>query len=138
MAYCTNFYSPHVFLSGPRRAGRFSAAGRSARLQRWHEEFSDRFGPPPQPVVNLFAVFGFKQEAARLGVEKAELYHNRVIVHWSEDRPSPVSPEKFVDWLQVHQKNVTFSPPAKLELRFADKTRIAESLEQVSQSLREL
>ncbi len=115
-----------------------SAAGSRARLQRWHEEFSDRFGPPPEAVVNLFAVFGFKQEAARLGVDKAELYHNRVIVHWSEDRPSPVSPEKFVDWLQVHQKNATFSPPAKLELRFADKTRIAESLEQVSQSLREL
>ncbi len=115
-----------------------SAAGSREQLQRWHEEFTDRFGLPPEPVVNLFAVFGLKQQAARLGVEKAELYQNRVIVKWSEDKPSPLSPEKFVDWLQVHQKQVTFSPPAKLELRFADKTRIAESLEQVRQTLEDL
>ncbi|MCF8038201.1 MAG: transcription-repair coupling factor [Desulfohalobiaceae bacterium] len=112
-----------------------SAAVSHKQIQDWSEELHDRFGPLPEPVRNLLAVFEFKLQAAKLGVQKAELYQDRVVLTWSENGSRPVDPDKFVAWLQDNQKQVTFSPPARLELRFEGKASIAESIEQAGRVL---
>ncbi|MCF8105035.1 MAG: transcription-repair coupling factor [Desulfohalobiaceae bacterium] len=105
------------------------------QLQEWKEELLDRFGPLPEQVLNLLAVFEFKQQAAKLGVQKAELFQDRAVLTWKENGSHPPDPDKFVSWLQDNQKQVTFFPPAKLELRFEGKASIAESIGQAGRIL---
>lgn len=112
-----------------------SAARSHTRLKKWKDELLDRFGPLPEEVCNLLAVFGFKHEAAKIGVQKAELYRDRVVLTWEENGSQALDPDKFVSWLQEHHEQVTFMPPARLELRFEQKTSIAEAIEQTGRLL---
>ena len=50
-----------------------SARGTEANLQAIFEELSDRYGKPPQAVVNLFAITRLRQRANRLGLVDVNL-----------------------------------------------------------------
>ena len=88
-------------------------------------------------MQNLFAVLGLKRQLARLQVEKAELLSNRVILTWSQNA-QPVSSQQMVEWVQRHQDRTRFEPPARLELRFAGNSSIAEEIRQIEELLSEL
>ena len=50
-----------------------SAKGTEANLQAIYEELADRYGKPPQSVVNLFAITRLRQRANRLGLTDVNL-----------------------------------------------------------------
>lgn len=50
-----------------------SAKGTEANLQAIFEELADRYGKPPQSVVNLFAITRLRQRANRLGLTDVNL-----------------------------------------------------------------
>ncbi len=114
-----------------------SSSGSREELEQWREELRDRFGSPPEQVDNLFAVLGLKRQLARLQVEKAELLANRVILTWSQNA-QPVASQQMVQWVQRHQDRMRFEPPAKLELRFAGDSSIAEEIRRTEEMLSEL
>ena len=114
-----------------------SSCGSSEELEQWREELRDRFGSPPQQVLNLFAVLGLKRRLAALQVEKADLLSNRVVIVWSGD-VQPVSSQQMVQWVQSHRDRARFEPPARLELRFEGNSSIAEEIQKIEALLGEL
>lgn len=50
-------------------------------------EMIDRFGLPPQPVKNLFAVHQIRIRAEKLGIEKMDINSNGGILEFSPDTP---------------------------------------------------
>jgi transcription-repair coupling factor (superfamily II helicase) len=114
-----------------------SSSSSREELEQWREELRDRFGAPPAQVRNLFAVLSLKRQLAVLQVEKAELFANRVILSWSRNA-QPVSSQQMVQWVQRHQDRARFEPPARLELRFAGNSSIAEEIQQIEELLNEL
>ena len=106
-----------------------SSASSDEQLDEWVEDLHDRFGALPDAVHNLVAVFKLKRRLALLQVQRADLFANRLLMHWSEDS-RPFDPENFLAWLQARQDRAKFDPPAKLELRFEDKASISTAIEE--------
>ncbi|MDZ7760274.1 MAG: transcription-repair coupling factor [Desulfovermiculus sp.] len=114
-----------------------SSATSDMQLAEWVEDLHDRFGALPEAVHNLVAVLKLKRRLAALQVKRADLFPNRMVVHWSEDS-RPLDPETFLAWLQTRQDRTKFDPPAKLELRFEDKASISTAIEEAGLMLDDL
>ena len=114
-----------------------SSAQSDAQIEEWLADLQDRFGALPEAVHNLATVLKLKRRLAVLQVQRADLFANRIVVHWSEGS-KPLEPDVFLTWLQTHQEYVKFDPPAKLELRFEPKARISMAIQKAGQLLDEM
>jgi transcription-repair coupling factor (superfamily II helicase) len=67
-------YLPDDYVGDPQHKmdlyRRIARLRRVAGCERLHEEFRDRYGPPPPPVTNLLALQRLRILAGRLGVEE--------------------------------------------------------------------
>ncbi|MGM0538776.1 MAG: TRCF domain-containing protein, partial [Thermodesulfobacteriota bacterium] len=129
---------PGTYVSDPQERLQYyrgmSSAQSDAQIDEWVADLQDRFGSLPEPVQNLAAVFKLKRRLSALQVQRADLFANRLVVHWTEDS-RPLEPEAFLAWLQSQQNQVKFDPPAKLELRFEDKASISRAIQEAGQML---
>ena len=114
-----------------------SGAGSDAALSDWAREMEDRFGPLPGPVQNFLAVLRLKRVLAKLQVQRADLFENRVVLSWA-DEARPVDPDVLVAWMQDRQDRARFMPPNKMELRFAGKESISRAIHFVGEELAEI
>lgn len=114
-----------------------SSASSEEQLSGWAEELKDRFGPLPEEVKNLLSVFDFKRQASQLRVEKVDLFSNRVVLVWGDQKP-PFEPEQLVRWMEHLFDRVHFTSPSKLELRFSDNGSISKELHGAIQELKHL
>lgn len=116
---------------------RISSAADADQLQQWADEIQDRFGPLPEQLHNLLSILDLKLRLSMLQVDRADLLSNRILLSWPEGL-SPVDPDLFLQWLEQCSLKARFHPPAKLELRFADKVSISRAIQMVRQELDKL
>lgn len=60
-----------------------------AGLSQFETELKDRFGEPPEPVVDLFNSLRLRWQAKSLGFEKVVLKQNKLITYFVADDQSP-------------------------------------------------
>ncbi|MCR4667315.1 MAG: transcription-repair coupling factor [Desulfovibrio sp.] len=102
-----------------------SAEGHAAR-EVIALEMADRFGSMPVEVHNFIAVLGFKECLRALQVARADVYPDRVSLHWADGQTS-VSPESIMRLVtQVAGAKVT--PPATLTLPMETDRSFGEAL----------
>ncbi|GAA4132744.1 transcription-repair coupling factor [Actinomadura keratinilytica] len=77
-----NAHLPHEYVPGERLRldayRRIAAITSDEEVAQVHEELRDRFGPPPEPVLNLLAVARFRARARRAGLTEVALQGNHV------------------------------------------------------------
>ncbi len=59
-----------------------------AELQRFEAELTDRFGPPPPPVKELFEVIRLRRLCIRLGFERAKVRNGLLLLQFIADSKS--------------------------------------------------
>ncbi|GAA4106610.1 transcription-repair coupling factor [Actinomadura miaoliensis] len=73
---------PHEYVPGERLRldayRRIAAITSDEEIAQVHEELRDRFGPPPEPVLNLLAVARFRARARRAGLTEVAVQGNYV------------------------------------------------------------
>jgi transcription-repair coupling factor (superfamily II helicase) len=79
------------------------------------EEIKDRFGSPPEEVLNLISILEFKHMLVKLSSDRADFYKNRVILSW-EKSSIKIEPEKMLKWIKQHEELVKLITPKKIEL----------------------
>ncbi|MDR0339757.1 MAG: transcription-repair coupling factor [Desulfovibrio sp.] len=83
-------------------------------------EMRDRFGPLPQELENFVAVLVFKRYLGRMGVQKADIFPEKVRLTFAEGaRIDPARLVAFVLEKQQANEAVRLQPPAVLELPLA-------------------
>ncbi|GLZ10072.1 transcription-repair-coupling factor [Actinomadura sp. NBRC 104425] len=77
-----NAHLPHEYVPGERLRldayRRIAAITSDEEVAQVHEELRDRFGAPPEPVLNLLAVARFRARARRAGLTEVALQGNYV------------------------------------------------------------
>ncbi len=111
-----------------------SSARSSDARRDLQAEMRDRYGVLPQPVINFLAVLELKSRCAALGVEKAELYPNRIRLHFMEEA-GIVEPTALVAWVADHGQRAKLTPPASLELRLEENGAINARLDAAAAEL---
>ena len=81
------------------------------------EEFTDRYGKPPEPVKTLFQVIGLKRPLALLGISRLEQGRDTLVFTFEEN--TPLTPEMLMDFLSRHtgkknQPKAKFTPDNRL------------------------
>ncbi|MDL2266719.1 transcription-repair coupling factor [Desulfovibrio sp. OttesenSCG-928-G15] len=80
-------------------------------------EMRDRFGILPKELKNFLAVLVFKRYLSNLGVQKADIFPDKLRLAFAES--SVVEPARLVDFVlkrQAQGHNVRLHPPAVLEM----------------------
>lgn len=80
-------------------------------------EIRDRFGPLPQELENFVAVLTFKGYLTTQGVQKADIFADRVKLAFAEN--AALDPAKLIAFVAAQQekgRHVRLQPPAVLEL----------------------
>ncbi|WP_285504018.1 transcription-repair coupling factor [Actinokineospora sp. NBRC 105648] len=94
---------PHDYVPGERLRleayRKLAAAPDAAALDAVREELVDRYGEPPQPVVNLLAVAGFRQRARAHGVTEVIAQGNSI-----RFAPLPLRDSQLVRLKRLHPK----------------------------------
>jgi transcription-repair coupling factor (superfamily II helicase) len=81
-------------------------------------ELRDRFGSFPPELENFLAVLDFKRHLSGWGVARAELFPDRLKMHFSEKHVR-LDPETLVSWVAGSRGKARIQPPAVLELMLA-------------------
>ena len=100
-------------------------------------EIRDRFGKIPAELETFIQVLKVKQKLSLLGIVKAELFEQKMVLSWPEDMQK-INPLALVKWIEENQKLARLIPPAKLELRLRSDQSIAEALDTAAAKLDEL
>jgi transcription-repair coupling factor (superfamily II helicase) len=66
---------------------KISSISREKELRKIRSEFRDRFGMPPQPVLNLLKVVALKLLMKRLFIEKMEIKSDESVIIFHENAP---------------------------------------------------
>ena len=82
---------------------RISNTDRQEKLDNIRMELIDRFGIPPQPVKQLFAVHQIRLKAETLGITKVDISGNGGAIEFSPD-----TPVQAISIIQMMQKHPTF------------------------------
>ncbi len=101
-------------------------------------EMRDRFGALPPELMNFTAVLSFKRYLSRYGVQKADIFPDRLRLAFSEG--GGVNPASLVDFVlgqQAAGRPVRLQPPAVLDLPLTGGS-VEESLAGARQLLRPL
>jgi len=92
-------------------------------------EMRDRFGPLPQELANFVAVLTFKRYLSKHGVQKADIFPDRLRLAFAEGSSvNPASLVHFVLDLQSKGQHVRLQPPAVLDIPLTGKS-VEEALE---------
>ena len=75
-------------------------------------EVEDRFGAPPEPVLNLLKTVEFKIKARRARVEKLDVGPKGIVVGFREDKFS--KPEKLISWIHANSQTLSIRPDQRL------------------------
>ena len=95
------------------------AAARSDReLDQVMDEIRDRYGPPPESVLNLEAFGRIRVMADRLGVESLDRHGPAVVLKFREDGRRTPDPGRIVRLVR-ERGDVQLQPPATLRLILA-------------------
>jgi transcription-repair coupling factor (superfamily II helicase) len=81
-------------------------------------ELRDRFGAMPQELENFLAVLDFKRHLGKWGVVKADIYPDRLKMHFDE-KSARLDPTTLVSWVTRSRGRAKIHPPAILELMLA-------------------
>jgi transcription-repair coupling factor (superfamily II helicase) len=108
-------------------------------------EIRDRFGKIPDELETFIQVLKVKQKLSLLNVSRADLFEQKIIISWPEDRQQPgeeqrqgIDPLALVGWVEKNQTLARLLPPGKLELRLKYEQSISEGLGMVAEKLNEL
>jgi len=75
-------------------------------------EVEDRFGPPPEPVLNLLKTVEFKIKARAARVEKLDVGLKGIVVGFREDKFS--KPDKLISWIRANSQIMSIRPDQRL------------------------
>lgn len=129
---------PETWITDPRERLRYyrvlSEAKDAPRLEELEMELKDRFGPLPEEAARFLGVLALKQVLAWLQAARCELHAGRAAVTWGEG-VSRVEPEALLGWVEDHGDRARLTPPARLEVRFADHESIRVALEDLAAEL---
>ena len=75
-------------------------------------EVEDRFGPIPEPVLNLLKTVEFKIKARAARVEKLDVGPKGIVVGFREDRFS--KPDKLIAWIRANSQTLAIRPDQRL------------------------
>ena len=84
---------------------RIAGARDESELEHIGQEMSERFGPLPEEVSNLFNVMELRLSAARLGIARIEQISGRIKVLLEKDTSPPVA-----ELLKVYGDRIKFNP----------------------------
>ncbi|MFL6215397.1 MAG: transcription-repair coupling factor [Blastocatellia bacterium] len=100
---------------------RVSSAESEAELADVHAETSDRYGPIPETVENLFEYSRLRREASRLGILSIDREGDRLAVKFSE--AAKIDADKLI--ALVSRGAASFTPSGVLRVEFAADTDAA-------------
>jgi transcription-repair coupling factor (superfamily II helicase) len=92
-----------------RRVGMLREAG---EIDSFIAEVEDRFGPPPEPVLNLLKTVEFKIKARAARVEKLDVGPKGIVVGFREDKFT--KPEKLISWIRANSQVMSIRPDQRL------------------------
>ncbi|MDG1415764.1 MAG: helicase-related protein, partial [Alphaproteobacteria bacterium] len=92
-----------------RRVGMLREAG---EIDSFIAEVEDRFGPPPEPVLNLLKTVEFKIKARAARVEKLDVGPKGIVVGFREDKFT--KPEKLISWIRANSQIMSIRPDQRL------------------------
>ncbi|MCR5563058.1 MAG: transcription-repair coupling factor [Desulfovibrio sp.] len=96
-------------------------------------EMRDRFGTLPPEFDNFMAVLDFKQFAASLQIQRADIYQDHISLSWA-DGQTAVQPEKLI--ALIHSvPGAKVHPPAGLTLPLAEDVPFSRALAAVQEAL---
>ena len=75
-------------------------------------EVEDRFGPPPEPVLNLLKTVEFKIKARAARVEKLDVGPKGIVIGFRED--TFAKPEKLISWIRANSQVMSIRPDQRL------------------------
>jgi transcription-repair coupling factor (superfamily II helicase) len=81
-------------------------------------ELRDRFGNFPPELENFLAVLDFKRRLGSWGVARADIFPDRLKMHFSE-KHAGLDPATLVAWVAASRGKARIHPPAVLELMLA-------------------
>jgi transcription-repair coupling factor (superfamily II helicase) len=93
---------------------RLSTIKDKSELQDMMREIEDRFGPPPEEVLNLFSVIKIKTGLKNIGSTRLEVKDRSMVFSFSEN--TPISTEKLVELVNNHPTNFSFLSNEKLKV----------------------
>ena len=98
-------------------------------LEKQEEALTDKFGAPPEPVINLMGLMLIRHQCKRLGVK--DISSGKEIVRLSFTDSTKVKPEKMVELSLKPNKKFSITPDSKLRIRIKEITwpRVYEELE---------
>jgi transcription-repair coupling factor (superfamily II helicase) len=104
---------------------RISSAESEGELADVHAEISDRYGPIPETVDNLFEFARLRREASRLGIISIDREGNRLAVKFTDQ--AKINPDKLIALVSSNKGAFTPSGVLKIELKSqTDATLFAE------------
>ncbi|MDR1125412.1 MAG: transcription-repair coupling factor [Deltaproteobacteria bacterium] len=113
---------PEQYIADSRERLRYyktlSSTPEAAARREVEFELRDRFGPIPPQLENFLAVLSFKRHLSDWGVNKADIYPDRLKMHFSE-KHARLDPAKLIAWVSASQGRARLQPPAALELMLA-------------------
>ena len=83
-----------------------------AEIDSFLAEVEDRFGPPPEPVLNLLKTVEFKIKARAARVEKVDVGPKGIVVGFRED--TFAKPEKLISWIRANSQVMSIRPDQRL------------------------
>jgi len=87
----------------------------SASFQDLLDELSERYGPPPQELINLFSIVAIKKELAPLRVNKLERGPDSLVFSFLPD--TPIDPDHFTHYLQRAGTAPRLTPDGRLVIK---------------------
>jgi transcription-repair coupling factor (superfamily II helicase) len=90
---------------------RMAASMTPAQIRDLRKELEDRFGPLPEPAVNLLEVLKLKGLAIAAGIESIRALAHELVIHTPQEEPIPESlrmrlQRKFRDYVKVSPHQV--------------------------------
>jgi transcription-repair coupling factor (superfamily II helicase) len=99
-------------------------------------ELRDRFGAIPTELENFLAVLDFKRYLSKWGVTKADIFPDRLKMHFGENT-AKFDPGALVAWVAGSRGKARLHPPSTLELMLAGVT-VSDKLQAAYEALSRL
>ena len=132
---------PEVYVSDPgERLNLYkslSTSASDAELDELVADIRDRFGPVPEELEHFLAVISLKRVLRTIGVSKADLFLNRVVLSWPEEN-ALVTPDRLIKWMEEREGRTRLLPPGRLEVRFEERPILDDAFAVLGDELLEL
>ncbi len=90
----------------------------------------DRFGAFAPEFENFLAVLSLKQHLGTLGARKADIFNNKIAIHWEQGKQD-IDVVKLMDYINKNS-NMRLLPPAGIEIKLEDNNKpLSTNLEDI-------